>query len=366
MKKLLTVVALFALPVLLIYGVFTAVVIKSREQATLEQVVAATLDGELVLFGNAYTSEIRSYKMLVQKQLGADFLVLGTSRSMPFMGRFFDEPNFYNAGGGAIVASDYLFFLQSIGEQSQPKTLLLVLDQNMYSEKWYTTFGFATHRGYDEAEKPPLFNSVNHAISDYGYGKYSILKVLNTQKGVYGLAASGRNMGFRQDGSYSYGKLAQKTVPMAGFDLHFRDIDKGKNFFVYDEQVSAAALEELRALLSYCKERQIEVYAILPPFAPATTAHMAQNGGYAYMGKLPALVADVFSEYGYEFYDYTDMGDTVTDIEFVDAFHGGEVVYAKILRDMVKRGSNIASYAISEQELTLLINTALAANPKII
>ncbi|MBD9280923.1 MAG: hypothetical protein EGS70_11185, partial [Clostridiales bacterium] len=43
------------------------------------------------------------------------------------------------------------------------------------------------------------------ALADYLDGKYSLLHVLGTQDGVYGMSAAGRGAGFYADGSYTYG-----------------------------------------------------------------------------------------------------------------------------------------------------------------
>lgn len=43
--------------------------------------------------------------------------------------------------------------------------------------------------------------------------------------------------------------------------------------------------------------------------------------------------------------DFTDPRTfAATDCEFVDGFHGGEVVYARILRDMADRWSSLLAY----------------------
>ena len=54
MKKFLRVLALFLLPVALLYGLFAAVLVSTRELAGMEEIVAATLDGSLTLYGTSH------------------------------------------------------------------------------------------------------------------------------------------------------------------------------------------------------------------------------------------------------------------------------------------------------------------------
>ena len=55
MKKFLRVLALFLLPVALLYGLFAAVLVSTRELAGMEEIVAATLDGSLTLYRTTKT-----------------------------------------------------------------------------------------------------------------------------------------------------------------------------------------------------------------------------------------------------------------------------------------------------------------------
>lgn len=55
---------------------------------------------------------------------------------------------------------------------------------------------------------------------------------------------------------------------------------------------------------------------------------MEQNGGYGYLDTLYEEVARRFAGYGWEFYDFTAVDSA--DDEYLDGFHGGDRVYAKI------------------------------------
>ena len=124
MKKFLRVLALFLLPVALLYGLFAAVLVSTRELAGMEEIVAATLDGSLTLYGTSHHENFATYKLRVTSALAPRLLVLGTSRSMQLRGDFFSEKSFYNAGGAVRNMADYEDFLR---RHSQGRILFLEL-----------------------------------------------------------------------------------------------------------------------------------------------------------------------------------------------------------------------------------------------
>ena len=85
--------------------------------------------------------------------------------------------------------------------------------------------------------QPDAFYALRRALADYLDGKYSLLHVLGTQDGVYGMSAAGRGAGFYADGSYTYGTAVlhpEKSVD-AEFKDTFQRIAKNTNRFEYGE-----------------------------------------------------------------------------------------------------------------------------------
>ena len=69
--------------------------------------------------------------------------------------------------------------------------------------------------------QPDAFYALRRALADYLDGKYSLLHVLGTQDGVYGMSAAGRGAGFYADGSYTYGTAV--LHPEKSVDAEFKD-----------------------------------------------------------------------------------------------------------------------------------------------
>lgn len=362
MKRFLKVTALFLLPVALLYLLFGVVLWNSRELAPLSEVVAAAADGSLQRYGSAYHENIQAFKFRTASEKKAKLLVLGTSRSMQLRAAFFSEPSFFNAGGGARDVYDYERFLRALPEQARPKTVVLVLDQNMFNETWAAENATQALQLDDIPLKKDTLLRVG---ASYGDRKFSLLENLRRRPGIYGLAAAGRNSGFSADGSYHYGKVAEESldVPEALFANTMRDIDFSRARFAWGDAPSARALEAVRSLLAFCGEAGIDAVGILPPFAPSVAQKMADSGHYGYLQQLPEALNKIFAEYGKKCYDYSNLEGT-SAVQYLDGYHGGDEVYAMLLLDLAERPS-----AVAEQIDSAEIHKLLAmphSNPRVL
>lgn len=332
MKRFVSIVALFLLPFAVFYGLMAFILSNSRETAPLDDVVDATVSGELVLYGSAYHENFQAYKYRVTSQLAPRLLVLGTSRSMQLRGEFFSESSFYNAGGAIRNAADYLLFLQALPEESLPDTVLIALDQNMFNPTWADGNRAGELQLGDLPVKTDLLLRMGNSFGD---GKFSILDCLTLKQGVYGLAALGRGSGFVADGSYRYGTAAEANLdePEKNFSDTYRNIDFSTLRFAWGDEVSSWALEQMDQLLAWCTERGIRVVAFLAPLPPVVYQRMVDNGNFGYIEKLPGELGELFSSYGQACYDKTLLPNT-SSVQYLDGFHGGDEIYAQIVLEL--------------------------------
>ena len=337
MKRFLSVVALFLLPVVLVVGLFARAVYASGEWRTEEEIAGRVAAGEPAFFGLAYRDNTRYYKHLVANELGADLLVLGTSRSMQFHSEFFTNKSFYNAGGGAGYINEFQFFLEQLDEDKLPHTLIMVMDQYFFNQSWVGTGEMPD--SFDYGYYPFSWKTaLPEAIRGWASGKYSLLNALQVHPNVYGMAAVGRGSGFHADGSYDYGRVLDH--PEEGTDVGFHDtfdrIAKGINRFEYGDYVYPKSTETVQSLLAFCNEHQIQVVLIIPPYAPSVYQRMEETGKYGYLDWIPQILTELCQPYGYEVYDLTYMPNT-TDDEFIDGYHGGDRVYAAIAQLLAEK-----------------------------
>lgn len=353
MKRFLKTIALFLAPVVLVVGLFGMALVRSGELVPMEEVRRAAAERRLVLFGLAYREETRSFKQAAADARGAETLVLGTSRSMQLRSEFFKTENFYNAGGGIAYLSQAQPFLEHLPEGARPKRLLLVLDQYFYNTEWRTNEPENSRQlAPDSAVNVKTF--FRRMVWGYGDGKFSLLRVLRTPEGVYGLTASARGAGFTDDGSYTYGSalLHPEQSEDAGFADTFRRIEQQTGRFEGGDVPDEEAFAETRALLEYCAANGIEVTAFLPPYAPAVWGRMQQTGRYQYIPAAFAVLQKMFAEYGFELFDYSHLPETRDD-QYVDGFHGSDRVYAAVCARLA-RDSALMGDLFDEKELTAL------------
>lgn len=330
MKRFIKIVALFLIPAVVLYAVMFTALLRSGELASTQEVVDATVRGEMEQFGLAYRDDTRSYKFATACEKGASLLVLGTSRSMQLRGGFFQTDSFYNAGGSVPFLGQAKTFLERMPADKLPDRLILVLDQYFYNQIWANIDPDRDSEPYTFGT-PDTIYALRRMITDLADGKYAFSQVLQTPRGVYGMAATSKGAGYYADGSYSYGaaKPGTQTEAEKGFADVMQRIAQQTSRFETGDTVSVENLELTRALLDFCKENNIAVTAFIPPYAPLVWQKMQETGNYTYVDKLLPTLKPLFDAYGYEVFDYTYLPET-TDEQYIDGFHGSDRVYAAI------------------------------------
>lgn len=361
MKKFIKSVVLFLLPFALLIAAFE-----------LPFYLAARLAGELdtvdewigiqerepsTLVGMGYNEQTRYYKLQVANERRAKVIVLGPSRVLQFKGIYFTD-EFYNCGG-AVGGNygEYKNFVENL--TYAPEILIIGLDTWDFNDAWNRS-----EKGYDEFTPIHTIERKTGALikairADWIKGRWSFAELENYETNL-GFNGKIYESGYMYDGSYYYGYVYR--YPEKQNDYMFvntlSQIDTGVNRFQYGQHIDADTLRQLEELLSYCAEHNIYVIGFQPPLAPLIYDTMAASGNYGYMQEVAPACEELFSQYGFEFFDYVD-GETlgVDDGYFIDGFHGSEVTYARIIADMVKNGSLLAKYIDLEKVEYLVEHT---------
>tara|TARA_B110000003_G_C16484667_1_gene471106 strand:- start:33 stop:893 length:861 start_codon:yes stop_codon:yes gene_type:complete len=258
------------------------------------------------------------------------------------------QSSFYNAGHTINTVGDFKSFLKGITIDKYPKYLIIGLDQWMFNVNYNNGMvagkpKYYWSNNFSQYPRPDTYLSVYKSLFK---GKFGIDIIKNSSSNKIGLNALLNNKGFRNDGSVYYGsqisKLINRDISANDFKFNntFSRIKNGNRRFEYSEKVNDLAVDELHNLLSFCKKNNINVVAFTPPFANSVYYKMISSNKYLYIDSLESKLQKVFNEYNYEFYNYSSaelLGSN--DDEFIDGFHGSEVVYAKILIDMLKKHS---------------------------
>lgn len=362
MKKFLYKSLLFCSPILMVLAIPTIVLVYSKE--SFSQIESLVESNEEYLVGYAYDES--NYKFLKWKELNyrkqQDIIALGSSRALPFREKMFDVP-FYNCGSMISSISDFLPFLRTLDKEKYPKLIIMCLDQWMFNHNWDDL----------SDEKPTVLEwekfetnnftlpTIRNVWKDLLKRKYglNVFENSNDKLQKRGLNAQLNGKGFTKDGSFFYGSQIEFIIngdPRAD-DYLFEDtygrISKGNRRFEKGDNINPIAIQELKAILSFLKSRNISVVAYLPPFADAVNARMKNDGGYTYMEKLYTTLKDDFISNDFELWDLSQLSKyNSNDREVIDGFHGGEVTYLKMLVYMAQQGSVLNQYVTVEQLLS--------------
>ncbi|EKD55800.1 MAG: hypothetical protein ACD_59C00033G0008 [uncultured bacterium] len=360
-KKFYIKILLFSLPVIVIFSLSTFVMLISGELDSVDNFIKQPA-GEKVVLGLAYSSSFKvlKLKMLLEKPQFPTVLSLGDSRVMQFRSAFFnDKTVFFNAGGGVEKIKEFKYFLNKIPLEKNPEILIVGLDHCFFNSKWdnLRDDGGASkfeHQLSDEYLWDAWRYGIMQVIIDLYNKKINLKKLFDAGGPIrkIGLNAIFNGNGFITDGSYYYGKIiSDPGNPESYHDFKFRDtfdrIDKGISRFEYGSEISSGALKELKAFLEECKSRNIYVIGFLPPFAHGVFEKLkTMKDKYGYLFKLEPAIKKIFNEFGYNFFDVSDMRDVgSSDIEAIDGFHGSEKTYLRIFIKLIENDDRLKKYS---------------------
>ena len=320
------------------------------------------------LFGLAYSYYDKSYKFhMTDEVYRPQVLALGSSRMMQVK-RSVVSPDysFYNAGGAIQNVQELSLFIKKLHDS--PKFMLVNLDQWWFNRAYLEENQPFSPSVYDEPEFE--FSKAGRFVCDFYTdlvkGKINLVKAFGSDH--IGLNAICNENGFAADGSRYQGDMI--IAPELQEDYNFKNvldrIRDGNARFQYGDQPDSTQTAAVDDFLKLCVARNIKVVAFLPPFAPLVYRTMQETGKYGYMSQLYSMLLPVFEKHeGCSLYDFTDvtaMG--AHNYDFDDGFHGSEIIYNAMIRQMVRQDSTLAPYFVSEQEMNRLDSVYISKNIK--
>jgi hypothetical protein len=311
------------------------------------------------LYGLAYSNPTNRYKRIAAYAEQRDIVVFGTSRVLQIRREIFrPDTRFYNAGQAVANLNAYAPTIEEWPAATLPKLLIAGMDQYFYNAEWRE----------DEADWTGLDKKAESALTiteknwrrvwdDVGEKRVpwaSLFVQSAGGTGLYGISARVHRAGFRNDGSYRYGRhiaalLADPDKPFDpedAFDNTLERITRGERRYEFGQAVYPRSLDDTRRFLAAAKARGIEVIGFLPPYAHTVWTHMMQSGDrFEYMRRLPAELRGVFGEFGFALFDYQDLAEVgAGDREAIDGFHPGEKAATRMLLNMAKSHPGLARY----------------------
>lgn len=333
--------------------------LRQSGDVAVERAVAAQAKGDFALFGSGVSQDFVDYKLRLYAAVKPAITVVGSSRVMQFRATCFRKP-FLNMGGVAGNLAVLRSTIEAMLRIHKPEAVILGLDFWWFLPQWEA-------RPFEEV--PPTSGSYNYGFATLKKpwtwlleGKISPVGLAapflpesagGFRAGRYGIMAQQTDDGFGPDGSWYY--TAETTGQQRPFDYQFQDTLKQvrhgiKAFYRAAPDQKGPSTEHLDAFAEiWCrlKARGIQTFVFIAPLSERVLAAMQkQPEDYPHLFSLrEALLAR-----GIDVLDFTDpRAFGSDDCEFIDGFHGGEVTYARILRDMADRWPALLSYVNMER-----------------
>lgn len=298
------------------------------------------------IYGTALNQNTFGYKLELYKSIKPSVLVLGSSRVMQFREDSFNT-KFVNAGGAMNHLNEGLMFLKESIDHHKPEIVILGLDFWWFNKKNYQPFNFPYHANTgDILNQTKLTNFFKFLFK----GKIPISTIKDTLSSNrlinhyseyknLGFNALLNGRGFRKDGSYFYAKVIFEN----GDDVKFNDtlsrIRTGTNRFEHASHYSESRYGEYFEIRNFLKSKGIKLLVLFPPLAKIVRKEM-EKYNYLYYSQLRQ---DVLKDLDtFDFHNGFDISNS--DCEYKDGFHGGDIVYKRILKEMYDKNVSIRSY----------------------
>ena len=347
---------LFLLLVSALIGFSVISLYKAGEIRSFSSYIRPLKQGQLLELGYSYIDKTYKFHM-TDEVMHPQVLALGSSRIMQVRQSVVNpDYTFYNAGGAIQNVQELSLFIHKLHDS--PKLILLSIDQWWFNRAYLNDGQPFDPAVYDEPELDilKLGRLVCDFYTDLVKGKINLIKVFTSDD--IGLNAICNNNGFCADGSPN--SSDRIIIPEEQDDYNFKDVLErirvGNNRFQYGDQADSTQVSGLENFLCQCEARHIKVVAFLPPFAPYVYQRMKETGKYGYMSQLYDMLLPVMNKYeGCSLYDFTDVSDMgAHNYDFYDGYHGSEIIYNGIIRQMVRQDSTLAPFFVSEQEMDRL------------
>jgi hypothetical protein len=319
------------------------------ELATMEEIYKRqhSNPNDSCVYGQSIADDLLEYKLFNYHKLKPEIITIGSSRMLEFRENFF-KSGYYNVGYtiSGIKQAKYVF--EHVLDNHKPQLVIMGLDfwwfnDNSDKPKYNKPFKPRKyHIGITEFFKPlRMIKEKKLSIGDYfgiAFGTYDV----GCNVGIRGII---NKSGLALDGSFYYTDQITGKSNISNLDIKFADtknrIAKGINKFEYGKVASKEHIEKYMELVDYLKTQNIKIIFFFPPVAPEVLDYMA-NYEYSYIEDLK----NKLSESGIKFFDFTDTNKTLetSACEFLDGFHPGDLLSARIIKYMVNKDKSLEPF----------------------
>jgi hypothetical protein len=291
------------------------------------------------VYGSATYARFFPYKLELARTRATPVLVLGSSTMMTVREQAFTAP-MTNAAGGLRHISEGQLFMRELLATYRPRVLLLGADF------WWFHPADADPPSYDEnredADALTLFKVLDPLVRlrQGTLTWHDLVRVVRGDRSNrfttfdhLGWLAIGAGIGFRPDGSILLANLFAGQRDAGHTDLGFAqtlgEVERGEDKFRHGRHLDAGKVMAFQDLVATVTRAGVTVVVLVPPLPPPVRDAMnAQGDAFAYVAEVKRMLRAL----PVEVHDFQGGDEVVADAcEYFDGYHGGDVVFQRIL-----------------------------------
>ena len=289
---------------------------------------------DVCLYGSALFNDIVAYKMQGYKTKRPNIAAIGSSRVLPFKESYFLD-SFYNMGYTINCLSKGKKVVEQMLKVHKPKVVIMGIEIWWFLENYcnasYQFSPFFTPSPNAQHLMLPFKWLAEDKINLALYFSTLFSQQTSCHSGVTAITLKN---GYAKDGSrYAAGLVSGEQAEIA--DIQFlRTIARIKHAagdrFMRAKKIDMSKFNVFLQIMETFKKNDVEVILFFPPMANKIIATMDLYGaGYDYIDDLKSNLHQHYISF-YDFHNPKTIQST--DCEFIDGFHGGDIVYARILK----------------------------------
>ena len=288
------------------------------------------------LFLSGINQKTFSYKTHLAKDYDAQVVLIGSSRAMQVRNQFFIK-KFFNYGGAVNSVSQ----LEALAEKA------LNLNKNVemaiiFLDPWWFNSEFVKNSTDPPMDSYPEWISTGiiwDALLLLQKGDWITRSFRSDNLGIQAILTES---GYAKDGSFYENEVTTGKRPP--LDSKFLDtlkrINNGDQRFEKSNVADSILLGRGCNAVNLIADQIPHIVLVLPPFAPKVWSAM-RMGGYGYLDNIKTYFDKCNSNI--PIFDYHSSQDFTlgSDCEFMDGFHAGDVVNARLLQSLAKKSVKI-------------------------
>jgi hypothetical protein len=286
------------------------------------------------LYGSALFDDIVPYKMQGYKKTKPNIAAIGSSRVLPFRASYFLD-SFYNMGYTINCLSKGKEVVDQMLNAHKPQVVIMGIEIWWFLKDYCNASYQFSHLSAPAPNAEHLMLPFKWLAQEKISPSLYFNTILSQQPSCHsGVTAITMKNGYAKDGSrYAVGLVSgeQQEIGDTQFSHTIRRIKHPQgDRFMRAQKIDMGKFDLFLQIMETFKKNEVEVVLFFPPMANKIIATMDLYGtGYDYIDDLKSHL----HQHHIAFYDFHDPRSIQsTDCEFTEGFHGGDIVYARILK----------------------------------